>query len=436
MPEFTLLTAFFWAMLLLFCCNVVFFHCDILEPAVVVTGVMTLSAFLAAVTQAMWSYDLTEPGFLWLSASMLAFSAGSIFASWHMGEGRTPKDVPPQDSRGGWHDALALIILTPVLAILAWQSYEEAYALSVSLGNMSGPLGILGTLRPAMEHDGLTFSRWMVYRQVFAQIVAVVSMYIFLRRAIYGRFWWGCCFWLVPVVLDLPFMVLTTGRLAMVSFGIASLVMGAVLYEKKHGSTRRTHLRVLGGTVGAGFLCLVLFLLMGFLTGKGLSADRTPFVVLAHYMGVSIPAFGVVADLPLPETGYPFANTLVGPYRIASYFLPFLPKVDTFLSFVYFDGIDTNVYTTIWRYLLDFGHIGMLVFMALFGGGYTLAYHYVRSHASGAVAIMLYAVMAYPIFLSSISEHLLFDFGGTTTIYDIVLIFIVSRLLLQKRRTS
>ena len=29
MPEFTLLTAFFWAMLLLFCCNVVFFHCDI-----------------------------------------------------------------------------------------------------------------------------------------------------------------------------------------------------------------------------------------------------------------------------------------------------------------------------------------------------------------------------------------------------------------------
>ena len=49
---------------------------------------------------------------------------------------------------------------------------------------------------------------------------------------------------------------------------------------------------------------------------------------------------------------------------------------------------------------------------------------------------MLYAVMAYPIFLSSISEHLLFDFGGTTTIYDIVLIFIVSRLLLQKRRAS
>ena len=84
MPEFTLLTAFFAAMLLLFLCNVVFFRCDILEPAVVVTGVMTLSAFLAAVTQAMWSYDLTEPGFLWLSASMFAFSAGSIFASWQL----------------------------------------------------------------------------------------------------------------------------------------------------------------------------------------------------------------------------------------------------------------------------------------------------------------------------------------------------------------
>ena len=64
----------------------------------------------------------------------------------------------------------------------------------------------------ALRQDGLTFSRRMVYRQVFAQIVAVASMYIFLRRAIYGRFWWGCCFWLVPVVLDLPFMVLTTGR--------------------------------------------------------------------------------------------------------------------------------------------------------------------------------------------------------------------------------
>jgi len=435
MPELSVLTLFCAAMLLLFLCLLLFYRFDILEPAVLMTGTMALSAFAAAMTQTRWNLMLTGPGFFGLAGGMLAFTAGSIFCSWRSGAISTEVARPsvPQQARGGWQGWLIFTVLIVLMAIMAWQSYQEIYAASVAFGNTKGVLGILSSVRPAIESQQFTFSRWMSYRQMAAQTIAFVAVYIFLRHAILGPWYRRDLLLLITVPLYVPFMVFTTGRMAMMCFGIYILIIAAVLYERARGFHLRTNLRVLGAAVLFGMAVLGTFLLMGFLTGKGVGGDRTPFVILSHYIGLSIPAFGQVAAQPLPEDGYLFSNTLLSPYRALAHIFPGLPKVDTFLPFIYFEGIDTNVYTCVWRYLLDFGGIGMCAFMAMLGGGYTLAYHYVKYRTGSAFVLMLYATLAYPLFLSSIDERFLVDLAGTTPIYEALLLFIACRLLLRRK---
>lgn len=433
MPDLSVLTLFFWTMLLLFLCLLLWFRYDLLEPAVLMTGTMALSAFCAMMTQAKWNLALTGPGFLALAGGMLAFAAGSIFAGW--------RDVQPAgelrvsalaDVRSGGRGWLMFAVLLGLMAVMAWQSYDEIYTASVRLGNRNGIFGILGVIRPAVEAQTFTFSRWMSYRLLAAQAMVSVAVYVFLRRAVFAPWRWENLLWLLPVPLYVPFMIFTTGRMAMMCFGIYTLIVAAVLYARAHQFRTGAHLRIIGGTVLFGICVLTAFLLMGFLTGKAVGGDRTPLVILSHYIGLSIPAIGQVTALPLPEDGLFFSNTLISPYRALAHLFPSLPKVDIFLPFVYFDGIDTNVYTCVWRYLLDFGGIGMCVFMALLGGGYTLAYRYVKYRTRSAYALMLYALLAYPLFLSSIDERFLVDLAGTTPIYMAILLAIVCRLLLRR----
>ena len=128
MPDLSVLTLFFWTMLLLFLCLLLWFRYDLLEPAVLMTGTMALSAFCAMMTQAKWNLALTGPGFLALAGGMLAFAAGSIFAGW--------RDVQPAgelrvsalaDVRSGGRGWLMFAVLLGLMAVMAWQSKKPKH---------------------------------------------------------------------------------------------------------------------------------------------------------------------------------------------------------------------------------------------------------------------------------------------------------------------
>ncbi len=431
MFEVNMLAAFFLTMLLIFLGALVYFRFDMLEPAVLMSATMAFSAFCAMMTADRWSLDLNFRAWVYLTGGILAFCAASAWCAWHhlkqargAGiQGLQLKNLPTTF----W--IIPLMILLGGMAVL---SFRELNALATELGNTKGIFYIIKTVRPAIEAQEITLSRWMSYRQLLAQMIATVAMYIFLYRGIFMRQWMQGIPWLFPVAGYLPFMIFTTGRMAMLNFVVYTVITGTVLYQRRAGYTSASSRRTIFLLVGSGIAFIGLFLLMGMFTGKTVSTDRTPMVILSHYAGLSIPAFSQVISWPLSEDGFIGSHTLLGIYRIVGRLGFDLPDVNIFLPFVAFEGIDTNVYTAEWRYILDYGVTGMLLIMALLGGMYTLAYHHLKYNASGPFGLMLYGVVAPPLVMSSIDERVLMDFVGTPVLYSVAVLAAVYWVLLGR----
>lgn len=226
-------------------------------------------------------------------------------------------------------------------------------------------------------------------------------------------------------------MIFTTGRMAMMSFVIFIFVLGTFLYQKSKSYTKKSAYNTLIFFVVAGILFVTFFLLMGFFTGKIASENHTISMILAHYAGVSLPAFDKAIHTVYTDNGFVGSHTLLGIYRILSRIGIDVPSVDIFLPFVKFNGIDTNVYTAEWRYYRDFGIFGMSAIMWILGATYTFFYNCLKYGNLSSFFFILYASVSFPLFLSSIDERFFLDLFGTAIFYNIGLLLIMKYCLLD-----
>lgn len=69
---------------------------------------------------------------------------------------------------------------------------------------------------------------------------------------------------------------------------------------------------------------------MGYLSGKVTSSTRTPFIILSHYLGLSVPAFDVIYHQLPVENSLIGSNLLVSVYRNLNFLGFNLPDVEIF----------------------------------------------------------------------------------------------------------
>ena len=390
---------------------------------------MAFSVFFAMLTMERWSLPMDLKGWLYLFSAMLSFC---VAGGWGYYQVFKNKEISVSSSRHRQvlkSNNLVMFVLLFLVVVMAYFSYKEVYDLSVFLGNQDGPMNMIRTIRPAIEAQEVSMSRWMSYRMLFAQMVAYVYLYVFLANFFGAGFRLGSLKLLLPVVAYLPFVILTTGRMEFLIFLIYMFIVAAILYQKNEGYTLRGSKKLII-SLSAGVVAFIgLFLLMGYFTGKTVTEDRTPFVILSHYAGVSIPAFSAAVEYPVLEDGYIGSHTLLGVYRVLEKFGILNNGIDIFLPFIDFDGIDTNIYTAEWRYYLDYGFTGMLVIMGIMGLGYTLLYNFLKFYSKHDFFILWYAVVSFPLFLSTLDEKLLMYLVGTPILYQTVMLFIVYKIV-------
>lgn len=430
MPDVSLLALLFLALVLLFGIALVASRMDFLQPAVIGSGVMAVSALFAVIGEKWWASHLSFEGFVIILLGMIVFVAAGLWtssASRPMGGGR--QEPVREFYEISWILALFFCAL---MVVMAYYNFQTMYRVSVELGNTKGYAGMFAVVRQAVELDeGGVFGRWMNYRTILAQMIASVYLYLFLYDVILAGWRWRFLAAIPPVLCYFPFLLLTTGRTTMLCFVIYGFVLAVVLYFRKHGGAMAARRRAVGYAVLAGVIFAALFFLMGLVSGKtGDTVGRSYLQIFAHYAGLSLPAFGEIIQYPVLEDGLIGSHTLGPLYRVlASLGLP-LPHVINFMPFVNFSGIDTNVYTIFWRYCWDFGIVGMLLMMFLLGAGYTLAYRFISHGRLRPFALMTYALFVYPIFWFPMDDRFLMDVLNTTTLYDLVLLFVLYELLL------
>lgn len=408
---------------------------DFLEPSVLVVGMMTVSSFMAFIAAERWGLQISFKGFVFIILILLTFFAGSFFARKCFKDNQEPIE---KDSHHAYNISFASVFAVSCLMLLMlYYNIERLHAISLLYGNIEGPMGYLNMIRvvrPLLESGELP-SFGFVFGVFFnlSRLIAYIFIYLFAYNLLYSKANRADFRLLIPILLEIPFQILTTGRLGLFIVVVYTLTVSLILYQKGNNYSFKSKMNSLKVMTAGGLLFVIAFLLMGMLTWKGVSEDRGPLIILSHYVGLSVPALDSLTAMTIPESPYVGSHTLQGAYRFLHSVLPSIPAVDAFLPFVQYNGIDTNVFTMFGQYLMDYGYIGAIALSWIFGFIYTACYTRVKySDEHIEIPIIMYGYLAYPLFLCSISERFFMDFTNTAGAFA-VLLFILIKIIFSKR---
>lgn len=426
-------TPFLCLFLSLFCITVIIYliqGLDVLQPNVIVSGTMSLSVLLAAINVERWYYGISLLTFNSIIFGVLAFCLGGLTANNSWTKKLRKKNGTPYQYRKGLFSKntfiLGLIVVLGVLSLYNWFSVVE---IAKQFGSNGEYHNVFKTLRYAIEHELVEYpSRSMVYANYVAQTFAFCYVFIFVKNVIYGGINISVFKYLLPVLMYIPFIIMTTGRILILGLVTYTLTVFTILYYQKHNFNLESRLKALCILIIGGCSFIILFLVLGNFTGKTVTLERTPLVIISHYAGLSIPALDVwLRDIWI-ENQYIGSYTLNNIYRILMRLGFELPPVDIFLPFTQFNNIDTNVYTAIGRYIRDFGYLGMFCLMYMLGVCFTWAYQY-ASRSNNSYIIMLYGAFSYPLFLMSIEERFFIDIFGMPLLYMMCFLYFSYRII-------
>lgn len=308
------------------------------------------------------------------------------------------------------------LLLTGILVFFLFFNYNEFLNAATQVTQETKIGKMLRSVIEARAHQQIKFSRWYAYRMTFAKglaYISIVAVWINLMAKQYKEILkWG-----VFLVLYVPFIILTGGRQGFMYLVMFSMISFFLIYRKKLGDkiSLTKEITIIG-------LAMVFFLLsflgIGLVNGK-IGTDTKFLSVLVHYAGTNISAFDVyINEMFIPDTQYIGTTTLQQIYRVL-YVIGFdVPQFFQYITlFTCFAPVSTNVYTAFYRYINDFGYLGCALIMFLIGFFYTFLYRKMYHCGLKNQMILLYASIAYPMFLIGREERFLNEIMTSSTVY-------------------
>lgn len=427
MEDINLIYILFILMLVITLIGIYIFNFDFLEPANLFNIAMTTSMLFSVLNVDRWDLFVGSYTCILVLIGMMSFLIGDIFCGYNCF--KFYKQIKPLDKDIFLNiSKVKFLILNFFITVLLYFSFMEVYDLSLQIGNTEGILGMIKTVRYPFERGEINFSRWQSYRNYFSESFVYISGYcLFSNILVNNKFEIK---YIYPIIICLLFVILSTGRynlLFLITY-IASLF--SILFLKKYEYCKKYKFNILFIGVITIFLFLLLFLLLGSLTGKTITQERTPFIILSHYLGLSIPALDkFLVNTVLLENSYIGINSLPSIYGNLRTLGMELPVIKLFAPFVEFNGVNTNVYTALMRYYSDFGFVSGSVLLFLFGNMFSFIYNYIKYKTNNAILVILYSSCVGYIVLSFHDENFLRWMLTTGTIYKIVLIYVIYKFI-------
>ena len=409
---------------------------DILHPVCIVVGMMTLSVFLATTTVERWHLYMSAEASLLVITSMLCFAIGGFWADYQI-----KKNVGSKVAVKGRCiyeiKTSRLILLSIFILVLGYFQYKEFYAAAQLLGNKSGPLdfsSMIKTIRPCIEQETFKFSRWTTYRLIIAQSCLFCSLLCFFLNSIKEK---SVQFlknikYLMPLVTFMPFVFANTGRMVPLSIMLFLLLGGGIIYQIKREFSIQSRIKTIGFVFLCGICFFAVFLLLGTLSGKVSAGGRPPYEILAHYVGLSMPAFSIFVDSIPQETIYVgkfTSHDLYNKLRLLGFDVP---QTLGFQPFVYFNDISTNVYTMMERYIKEFGILGMHIVVAIIAMVYVSIYDYIRLVSTKYLGIAFYGAIAITLFFATNEDHFFGTILSTQTIYSFSSLYVIFKIVVSE----
>lgn len=411
---------FFIVFLLSIICFI-FSKYDILYPPLVATTSFMCCIGLAALYTNIWNLPMHFNTAIVITCMISLFIFGGILATKFINKVKIRNDICVTKPIPGMGCIPAKFWLLLILFLLfcLYSNYKEFIVLAGKVTKSCNFSEMLFPVTNGIAQGTIKFSKLFSYKLLFAKSISYTSI-IFFWHNFLDKKYLNCLKWGCLVCLYFPFILLTAGRqlfLYFILFSLISLIM--ILRKKKiiHKGFQEVSI------VLFAFLGFLLFFLgTGLLNGK-INADLGLFRVLVHYAGTNISGFDVyLNEMIIPDTPYIGLLTLSPLTAILNHFGLNYPTGMAYIPlFTVFGNVSTNVYSALFRYIIDYGFLGCGIIMFLLGFGYTLFYEYIAFKNYKNWMVMLYSFISYPIFLLGREERFLNEIFTTWTVYTFII---------------
>ena len=314
---------------------------DLLSPVIATQSSLTIASILCTIMVKQWQLPMHGSTVILLITAQMVMTLGSLYVAHCLNDRPMVKaNISSQSMNDVYIPMYRQCILWVLLAIILGLAGHEMYTLAEKAGNKNGIFGIASSIRPYImaESSTIKLSRWMAYYQILVQQITYLSIFAFIQRTVFKAWRWTNLCYLIPLLFFFPFVYLTTGRILVITLVIFIFtVVGHAMYRKYEGLAYAKKLLTTAGVSFVSFF--LLFVVLGALFGKGISANKSAFEILAHYAGISLSAFDVILQYQLADSTLIGQTIFVGPYGNLNTLGFDLPKPSIFLFFTYFYNI-------------------------------------------------------------------------------------------------
>ena len=424
------------ALIMMLAIAFVFSKKDIMSPWVISCGVFTLVTIVAVLNQEEWGFSLSPVTVAIILGALLAFGIGELTVSYAFDSLARPSFSrpalinPDRTSASGEKKPIyvpfaIMVILVVFLVAVAIGYTRKMYEISVLGGNPGGYSLMLKYARDYLLIPGNTIGRMYGHLMIFCKMINYVFMFIFIYNFVFFKFRFYNLIYLVPMIVQVVIGIMGTGRTFVIEIFASAIIMFFIMLKKKNKWNNKETMIFVVVALGAVLLFFLLFTILGYLTGKT-QLRENPMEFISYYTGMSIPSLDAyITNPPDKADGLFGQETLYGIHSILRTIGFDIPNATRPLEFVNFNGYNGNVYTSLRRYINDYGVGGMLAVQYLIGFVYGLLYKYIRYGRFSNFAVIVYSMLAFPLVMQAIEENLLSVNISTTFVYSMVYLSIV-----------
>ena len=415
-------------------------HADLVSPPFIVSFMFLLSSLTVLINLREWNVDLSLITVFLIVTSVIFFYIGYRIAI---------RTVVLKKNKLSNNDATGVLQMNYIrintlivacsiffLCVTAVLYYRERMRLASTLGAGGSLFSVISAARHAEYYTDETMSELVQRLLIISKSISYVLAYAFVNNANIKKPNQKDFLSIIPILVYGAIMLLSGGRMSFIHILSYLIILFAITAYRRNGISAELRAKIMKAILRVVLIFFALFIYMGFNSGKITSSIRDSVSV---YVGSSINALDIFMKTDMPDETVFGQETLIPVYSALRSFGIMIPKVETISAreFVSMNGVRTNVYTALRRYVRDYSIPGCFLIMIFLGFLYGKFYRYTLTIKSKDYSRIIYASIFYPLIEMSIEERFFLKVFSLKEIYELIIIFVLYYVLIRpsQRRT-
>lgn len=406
---------------------------DILSPFVISVAMYLLSSVVALIYMDKWQFSLSYLTVLIILTALLTYGLGNFFAKNVCNCLIENKKINFAKKSERIDIKISItIIITVILILFLFKTISGTYALSVEAGNTQGYRQMLTYARRRVIATDYSRSRSLNYILLISQALVYIYAWALIKNLIYKKIKKIDFLYILPITLSFLIYAIGTVKRGFVIewFAYFCMLFLLLLCSKKDWKPLNA-VKIILLALSVLILFLILFAVLGLIAGR--FGNSSIIDTIAFYIGLSIPSLDEFVKGIHSTATIIGEETLYGVYAILNKMG--ITHVSTYMSldFIEFNNVRGNVYTSLRRYINDYGIVGMYVVQFYLGGLFGLLYNIIK-RTSNELLIIFYSMFGYALVMQGIDEIFMGKYLSLGTVNLLICMGVIYFLLVKVER--